>query len=549
MATQDIRIKVKANTSKAQSSMKKLTDKMGGMRNIALASAAAIAGLGIAFGKMIQSVANAGDAFDKMSKRLGVSVETLSELKFAAERSGSSIDDIEKAMKKMAKAASDANDGLLTYQRAFDKVGVSILDAGGKLKDMETLFFEVSAGIAKLGTNTEKTAAAVDLFGRAGTKLLPLMSEQEEGLAALVARVRELGGVYSTELAEASAALIDAQLDLKTAFAGLGIAIAEEVLPHITEFFEQTATWVASNKTEVADAVNNMAKAFKELGGALVTVAANYKEVNEVWDSLKFSGIFEQGPLLTSLLGGADFTGGASILPPIEEDVTGGEDDISTAQQSEIDRLVTFIKLREDIRTADSDLRIEAEIQLAEDLLEIDKKTSESRLAFEQIAQDSKLAVQQKGWQLAALLAGKNANAVFAVQKAVAVVQIILATNVAAAAVMSLPPMGVGPIAGAPLSVAIQTRGYINAALTAALAIGQLATSKSGSSFGFSGSGTITSSPTPSTAQFDVDDDLPRSRQIHIEVHGNIIDHAGFVRELAEFFGEAEGDNVVFLNA
>jgi hypothetical protein len=44
--------------------------------------------------------ASAGDALDKLSRQTGVAGETLDMLSFAAERSGTSIDTVEKAIRK-----------------------------------------------------------------------------------------------------------------------------------------------------------------------------------------------------------------------------------------------------------------------------------------------------------------------------------------------------------------------------------------------------------------------------------------------------------------
>src|SRR5687768_12818003 len=54
----------------------------------------------------------AGGALDDMSSRTGISREALGELKFAAEQSGASLADVEKATKKMAKVLVDADRGL-----------------------------------------------------------------------------------------------------------------------------------------------------------------------------------------------------------------------------------------------------------------------------------------------------------------------------------------------------------------------------------------------------------------------------------------------------
>ncbi len=64
-------------------------------------------------------------------------------------------------------------------------------------------------------------------------------------------------------------------------------------------------------------------------------------------------------------------------------------------------------------------------------------------------------------------------KAAFLATKAMAVAQIILNTNVAASAAMAMPPLGLGPIAGAGLAGTIKAMGYASAAMTAGLAIAE----------------------------------------------------------------------------
>ena len=100
----------------------KLSSKLGGGHPAALAGAAALAGVAVGV-KLFSSLAKTGDQFDKMSKRLGISVETLSKWKFAAEQSGASIESIEKGMLAFGRQLENAKDGLSTSVDAFDKLG------------------------------------------------------------------------------------------------------------------------------------------------------------------------------------------------------------------------------------------------------------------------------------------------------------------------------------------------------------------------------------------------------------------------------------------
>lgn len=279
----ETKIKITTQHKKAVTGLKKVRAAAGKLvpsfnqvRNMMLLSAAAVAGLTVAIFALVKSAAKAGDEFDKMSKRLDVSAQTLSELKFAAELSGASIDDIEKSMKKLSKSAVDADRGLLTYKRAFDELGVSITDTDGKLKDTETLFNEVSQALVGLESNTKKTALAQELFGKSGTKLLPLFREGADGIAALREEARFLGITYSDEAAAGAAAFVDAQQRLTDSFKGVKIGIAEDLQGPLTNFFNNTSTLIAENRGEIIAMAKDWATA---IGGMAQSVLVGGAEV------------------------------------------------------------------------------------------------------------------------------------------------------------------------------------------------------------------------------------------------------------------------------
>ena len=72
----------------------------------------------------VRSFTRYGDKIAKMARRTGLAVDTLSRLGYMAEISGSDVDDLEKGIRRMAKAITDANYGMTTYVRAFELIGV-----------------------------------------------------------------------------------------------------------------------------------------------------------------------------------------------------------------------------------------------------------------------------------------------------------------------------------------------------------------------------------------------------------------------------------------
>lgn len=184
------------------------------------------------FKKMINQYVEVGDWIDKMSKRTGFSAVALSELSYAADISGASLENVEKSLKKMSMAIVDANAGLATYLRYFDLLGIEVEDLMG-LKPEEQ-FMKIGSAIADLRDDTEKAAMASQLFGRAGIALLPLFKEGAEGIAKLREEAHLLGIIFDEEAAAKAAKLKDAQTALKKSVQGLSHSIAEEFVPILT---------------------------------------------------------------------------------------------------------------------------------------------------------------------------------------------------------------------------------------------------------------------------------------------------------------------------
>jgi len=204
-----------------------------------MAGGAIVASMGL----MIKRYVSAGDQIDKMSKRTGFAAETLSELRYAAEISGANIESLEKAVKRMARTIIEARDGSAEYDNALARVGI-------KYEDLEKLnpeeqFFKIGYAIAELEDPTLRAAAAQEIFGRAGTDLLPLFALGSEGLDDLRQKAHELGIVFDKEAAEKAARLADAQLTLRSALRGVTISIAENLAPALSKLAEDLSVTIA----------------------------------------------------------------------------------------------------------------------------------------------------------------------------------------------------------------------------------------------------------------------------------------------------------------
>ena len=182
-----------------------------------------------------------------MSQRTGASVESLSKLKHVAEMSGSSLSDIESAMEANSKSI---NAGINGQVQAYQKLGLSTK----ALLSMspEDRFLAIATSLQRIPSQVQRSAMAMEVFGSAGEKLLPMLNEN---IGELVKNADELGLVMSGKDAEAAANLDDAFGSLgsvikKTADV-IGAAIApllQEVVGRITTVVSSINKWINQNR-------------------------------------------------------------------------------------------------------------------------------------------------------------------------------------------------------------------------------------------------------------------------------------------------------------
>lgn len=250
MKVKSMMVRVGADTKDMERGLKKgrslLKSHAAAFKKVGRAMTVVGAAITGAIGLMVKGYIKAGDEVHKMALRTGFSTESLSELKYAADISGASLADVEKGVKKMSKTIMDANEGLATYVRAFDRIGLSAEDL--MALSPEKQFDKIAKAIASVENPTIRAATAQEIFGRAGTQLLPLFAAGEEGLDALRKKAREMGIVFDQEAANKAAVLTDSLATLKGSFRGVTMSIASTLIPVITQIVDKISGVVVKVK-------------------------------------------------------------------------------------------------------------------------------------------------------------------------------------------------------------------------------------------------------------------------------------------------------------
>ena len=181
--------------------------------------------------KMIMSFTKTGSELYDLSLKTGVSVKALAGLKYAAEQNGASLGTIEMAIKRVASAMSDAESETSESAKAFTKLGISVEDLKGL--NPEQQFLKIAGAVAQIPDPMTRSAIAVDLFGRSGTDMLPMLAEGEAGLKKMMSAGVKFSG-WTAEGAKLADALGDSFDTLKTAMGGVFNAIGASLAPALT---------------------------------------------------------------------------------------------------------------------------------------------------------------------------------------------------------------------------------------------------------------------------------------------------------------------------
>ncbi len=213
---------------------------LGGLADAARSVNGVLAGLGVALsaaglGAMVKSALESADALNKLSQRVGITVESLSTLVPAAELSGVSAQTFETGLKKLATAMLEAATGSEESARRFAALGVAFQDQDGRLRATDAVLLDLADRFQAMPDGAQKSALAVQLFGKSGSELIPFLNQGREGIAALTGEMQALGVQIGGDTAAQAEAFNDALAKVKLATTSIANRVIEAFLPAMNE--------------------------------------------------------------------------------------------------------------------------------------------------------------------------------------------------------------------------------------------------------------------------------------------------------------------------
>lgn len=207
-----------------------------------------------ALGAAVIKTANFGDEINDMSQRTGIATEILSGYKLAADNSGTSLDGLATGLKILSRNMFDASTGTGTAKDAFDFLGISVVNADGTLRDSNEVMLDVAERFKGMENGAQKTALSMDIFGKSGSDLIPMLNLGRDGLQESYKAAERFGTIVSKGAAKAADEFNDSLGNMKSSLSGATHEIGAAIMPavqglveKVTNIAVKTREWAAEH--------------------------------------------------------------------------------------------------------------------------------------------------------------------------------------------------------------------------------------------------------------------------------------------------------------
>lgn len=226
-------------------------------------------------GELVNKTGEAAIASERLAQKLGTTSESIQKLGYAANVSGASVEDLQTFMQHMSLQMAEAKktgtgplvDALSTLHISF--ASFSKLSADEKVEVLADAF-------KKAGPEVNKTAVAMQLGGRSGTALIPMLNRGGAAVRELGEEFKEMGGVIDGDATKSFEELEETEKKLGATMTGIKNQAVIALLPAIKEMAESLLEWVKANKEVIASTIKGvvdaLATAFSALGTVIGTV-------------------------------------------------------------------------------------------------------------------------------------------------------------------------------------------------------------------------------------------------------------------------------------
>ena len=216
-----------------------------------------------------KSFVDFGDTVGKIATRTGASAEFISALGFAAEQSGADIQTLEKAIVGQQRTLNDMNQGLKTAIDSYAALGLTAKDFEGL--NTEQSFTKIAQALSEVKDPSLRAATALEIFGKAGQKLIPLLNGGEAAIQSFIAEANKTGIIISAEDAAKAEVLADSLNRASKALRGLKLKVGASLANQFTLIIDKLTEYIVKGQ-EFIDKNRGLVSSVLKLGAGIAGI-------------------------------------------------------------------------------------------------------------------------------------------------------------------------------------------------------------------------------------------------------------------------------------
>lgn len=317
----NILVDIAARTASLESGIQKATSQIEGFGN-SVRKVTELVGGGFSAGAIVdftERIIAAGAELERASVRVGTGGQAFAELNYAAKQSGVGTDQLTTAMTRMNRAISEAGTGGKQQIEVLTALGLTFEQLKKLSPDQQ---FEILADrISKLASPADKARAEMELFGRAGGELAPLLEQGAAGIEKMRSEAERLGAAFSDDVLKQLEEAHQSIDRVEQSAGAMATTFVAKAVPSIQAFTDSLTAVMSGDKLlslkaqiESLQQVQKNASNFGPLGllGGLFGDYSTYK-IGELQHQLAALEMAEEtdrkirnyNPDMSSLLGGS----------------------------------------------------------------------------------------------------------------------------------------------------------------------------------------------------------------------------------------------------
>lgn len=193
----------------------------------------------------VHSAIDAAGVIEDTANRVGITNQAVQVFGAMLERNGAGVEDLGLTFNTLARHVQGAADAGSEGAKVFEDIGLDAAALQGQ--SLDKTLRDVLGALGKLPDGATRTNAALEILGKGGAKLVPLVMQGTEAFEEQYRQLEQLAVVYSDDLISALGEFEDLTQVQRFSLQRLGVQLISGMLPALsalTEGLTKGATWL-----------------------------------------------------------------------------------------------------------------------------------------------------------------------------------------------------------------------------------------------------------------------------------------------------------------